>query len=79
MLKMIGLVQAASEVIQGPFLETEGFFEAVVLREVHKMDIQLCCFLAGIYVCVHLFGCQNKSHVFRNSSLQMFYMHIRGK
>ena len=25
----------------------------------HNMDIQLCCFLAGM--CVHLFGCQNKS------------------
>ena len=33
------------------------------------MDIQLCCFLAGIYVCVHLFVCQNKS-VF--SEIQVF-------
>ena len=32
---------------------------------IHNMDIQLCCFLAGIYVCVHLFGCPNKSTCFQ--------------
>ena len=44
----------------------------------HNMDIQLCCFLAGIYVCVHLFGCQNKStcfHKFKSSNV--FYARAR--
>ena len=41
----------------------------------HNMDIQLCCFLAGIYVCVHLFGCQNKSTCFQKfKSSNVFYV-----
>ena len=33
-----------------------------------------CCFLAGIYVCVHLFGCQNKSTCFQKfKSSNVFY------
>ena len=41
----------------------------------HNMDIQLCCFLAGIYVCVHLFGCQNKSMCFQKfKSSTVFYI-----
>ena len=46
-----------------------------MLLEVHNMDIQLCCFLAGIYVCVHLFDCQNKStcfQIFKFSDIQVF-------
>ena len=40
----------------------------------HNMDIQLCCFLAGIYVCMHLFGCQNKSTCFQKlKSSNVFY------
>ena len=35
------------------------------------VDIQLCCFLAGIYVCVHLFGCQNKSTCFAGSPQEL--------
>ena len=51
---------------------------AVVLLEVHNMDIQLCCFLAGIYVCVHLFGCQNKSTCFQKlKSSNVFYAGAR--
>ena len=44
-----------------------------MLLEVHNMDIQLCCFLAGIYVCVHLFGCQKfkSSNVFYARARQM--------
>ena len=34
--------------------------------------IQLCCFLAGIYVCVHLFGCQNKSTCFQKLVFKCF-------
>ena len=36
------------------------------------LDIQLCCFLAGIYVCVHLFGCQNKSACFQKLVFKCF-------
>ena len=39
------------------------------------MDIQLCCFLAGIYVC----GCQNKSTrflKFKSSKFNVFYARI---
>ena len=85
MLKMIGLVPAASEVILRPpesvFGDRRLCFEAVVLLEVHNMDIQLCCFLAGIYVCVHLFGCQNKSTRFQKfkSTKLMFSMRVRSK
>ena len=44
----------------------------------HNMDIQLCCFLAGIYICVHLFGCQNKSTCFQKlKSSNVFYAHVR--
>ena len=41
--------------------------------------IQLCCFLAGIYVCVHLFGCQNKSTCFQKFkySSNVFYARER--
>ena len=40
--------------------------------------IQLCCFLAGIYVCVHLFGCQNKSTCFQKfKSSNVFYARAR--
>ena len=38
----------------------------------HNMDIQLCCFLAGIYVCVHCLVARINQRVFRNSSLQIF-------
>ena len=49
-----------------------------MLLEVHNMDIQLCFFLAGIYVCVHLFGCQNKSTCFQKfKSSNVFYAHAR--
>ena len=49
-----------------------------MLLEVHNMDIQLCCFLAGIYVCVHLFGCQNKSTCFQKfKSSNVFYARAR--
>ena len=37
----------------------------------HNMDIQLCCFLAGIYVCLHLFGCQN-NYINVFSEIQVF-------
>ena len=44
----------------------------------HNMDIQLCCFLAGIYICVHLFGCQNKSKCFQKfKSSNVFYARER--
>ena len=47
-----------------------------MLLEVYNMDIQLCCFIAGIYVCVHLFGCQNKSTCFQKfKSSNVFYVH----
>ena len=45
MLKIIDLVPAASEVILRP--PEAVLFETEVL--LHNMDIQLCCFLAGIY------------------------------
>ena len=50
-----------------------------MLLEVHNMDIQLCCFLAEIYyVCVHLFGCQNKSTCFQKfKSSNVFYARAR--
>ena len=49
-----------------------------MLFEVHNMDIQLCCFLAGIYVCVHLFGCQNKSTCFQKfKPSNVFYARAR--
>ena len=49
-----------------------------MLLEVHNMDIQLCCFLAAIYVCVHLFGCQNKSACFQKfKPSNVFYAHAR--
>ena len=43
--------------------------------------IQFCCFLARIYVGVHLFGCQNKSTCFQKfkSSKLMFSMRVRSK
>ena len=47
-----------------------------MLLEVHNMDIQLCCFLARIYIC--LVGRINQP-VFINSSLQMFSMRVGGK
>ena len=44
-------------------------------RLLHNMDIQLCCFLAGIYyvlyVCICLVARINQ-RIFRNSSLQCF-------
>ena len=44
----------------------------------HNMDIQLCFFLVGIYVCVHLFGCQTKSTYFQKfKSSNVFYAHAR--
>ena len=44
----------------------------------HNMDIQLCWFLAGIYVCVHLFDCQNKSTCFQIfKSSNVFYARAR--
>ena len=36
----------------------------VYLRVLY-LSLQLCCFLVGIYVCVHLFDCQNKSTFFQ--------------
>ena len=40
--------------------------------------IQLCCFIAGIYVCVHLFVCQNKSTCFQKlKSSNVFYARSR--
>ena len=49
-----------------------------MLLEVHNMDIQLCCFLARIYVCVHLFGCHNKSMSFQKlNSSNVFYARAR--
>ena len=43
-----------------------------------NMDIQLCCFLAGIYmyVCICLVARINQ-RVFRNSSLNVFYARAR--
>ena len=42
------------------------------------LDIQLCCFLAGIYECVHLFGCQNKSMCFQKlKSSNVLYARVR--
>ena len=42
------------------------------------MDIQLCCFLAVIYVYVHLLGCQNKSKCFQIlKSSNVFYARSR--
>ena len=96
MLKVIGLVPAASEVILRPpeAVSLRLCFEAVVLLEVQWenryiltstipdfssfLDIQLCCFLARIYVCVHLFGCQNKSTCFQILvSSNIFYARAR--
>ena len=49
-----------------------------MLLEVHNMDIQLCCFLAGIYVGVHLFGSQNISTCFQKfKSSNVFYARVR--
>ena len=49
-----------------------------LLYIIHNMDIQLCCFLAEIYVCVHLFGCQNKSTCFQKcKSSNVFYARAR--
>ena len=42
------------------------------------LDIQFCCFIARIYVCVHFFVCQNKSTCFQKSkSSNVFYARAR--
>ena len=44
-----------------------------------QWENHVCCFLAGIiYVCVHLFGCQNKSTYFQKlKSSNVFYARAR--
>ena len=40
--------------------------------------IWLCCFLAGIYACMRLFGCHNKSTCFQKfKSSNVFYARAR--
>ena len=68
------------EAARGCFWRLKAFFEAVVLLEVHDMDIQLCCFQAGIYVCVHLFGYQNKSTCFQKfKSSNIFWLPVASR
>ena len=73
------MVPAASDVIlrlaEAVFLR----LKALSIPEFSSfLDIQPYCFLAGIYVCVHFFGCQKKSTSFQKlKSSNVFYVRAR--